>query len=52
LIGYARQSPTLDVLNRIVRALGVTLAELFRPLDHPYRVRFRKRRVDFSNQNR
>jgi len=29
------QTPTLDVINRIARALGVTLVELFKPLDSP-----------------
>jgi transcriptional regulator with XRE-family HTH domain len=39
-----RQTPTLDMLNRVARGLGVTLAEFFSPLDEPYRARFRKRR--------
>ena len=39
-----QQTPTLDLLNRLARALGVTLAEFFAPLDQPYRVRFRKAR--------
>lgn len=37
-----RQTPTLDLLNRIARGLEVTLKELFGPFDQPYRVRFRK----------
>ena len=45
-----RQTPTLDLLNRLARALGVTLAEFFSPLDQPYRVRFRKQRRDFRRR--
>jgi transcriptional regulator with XRE-family HTH domain len=41
-----RQTPTLDLLNRLARALGVTMAEFFSPLNKPYRLRFRKRRRD------
>jgi transcriptional regulator with XRE-family HTH domain len=41
-----RQTPTLDLLNRLAHAFGVTLAEFFAPLDQPYRIRFRKRRRD------
>ncbi len=41
-----QQSPTLDVVNRLGRALGVTLATFFAPLDVPFRLRFRKRRSD------
>ncbi len=41
-----RQTPTLDVVNRLARAVGVTLAELFAPFDRPYRLRSRKRRED------
>ena len=41
-----QQTPTLDVVNRLARGLGVTLAEFFATLDQPYRVRFRKRRRD------
>ena len=41
-----QQTPTLDVVNRLARALGVTLAEFFVPLDEPYRLRSRKRRSD------
>lgn len=39
-----RQPP--DMVNRLARALGVTLAEFFAPLNHPYRLRFRKARRD------
>jgi transcriptional regulator with XRE-family HTH domain len=45
-----RQTPTLDVINRLARALGVTLAEFFSPLDQPYRVRHRKVRRDSRAQ--
>ena len=38
-------APTLVVLNGSARALGVTLAEFFGPLDQPYRVRRRKARA-------
>lgn len=41
-----QQTPTLDMLNRVARALGVTLADFFAPLDQPYRARFRKPRRD------
>ena len=41
-----RQTPTLDLVNRLARALNVTLAEFFAPLDQPFRLRFRKRRTD------
>jgi transcriptional regulator with XRE-family HTH domain len=41
-----RQTPTLDMLNRVARGLDVTLAEFFSTLDEPYRARFRKRRRD------
>lgn len=41
-----QQTPTLDVVNRLARALGVTLATFFEPLDQPYRVRRRKVRRD------
>jgi hypothetical protein len=36
----------LSTLNRVARALGVTLAAFFAPLDQPYRARFRKPRRD------
>ena len=41
-----RQTPTLDVINRLARALGVTLAEFFAPFDESFRVRSRKPRSD------
>jgi transcriptional regulator with XRE-family HTH domain len=41
-----RQTPILDMLNRVARALGVTLADFFSPLDEPYRVRVGKPRRD------
>ena len=41
-----QQTPTLDVVNRLARALGVTLAEFFRPLDEPFRRRSRKPRSE------
>ncbi len=41
-----QQTPTLDVVNRLARAFGVTLAEFFRPLDEPFRRRSRKPRSD------
>ncbi len=41
-----RQTPTVDVVNRLARALGVTLAEFFAPFDGPFRVRSRKPRSD------
>jgi transcriptional regulator with XRE-family HTH domain len=41
-----RQSPTVDVVNRLARALGVSLAEFFAPFDRPFRVRSRKPRRD------
>ena len=44
-----RQTPTVDVVNRVARALGVTLAEFFSPFNQPYRVRFRKRRRDLPS---
>jgi transcriptional regulator with XRE-family HTH domain len=37
-----RQATTLDLLNRLARALGVTLADFFSPFEGPYRPRFRK----------
>ena len=46
------QTPTLDVVNRLARALGVTLAEFFAPFDQQYRLRFRKRRRDQQRQGR
>jgi len=46
-----RQTPTMDVINRLGRALGVTLAEFFAPLNQPYRVRRRKIRRDASRRH-
>jgi transcriptional regulator with XRE-family HTH domain len=46
----AEQTPTLDVLNRLARALDVTLAEFFSTFDRPFRARFRKRRRDVPQQ--
>ena len=47
-----QQTPTLDVVNRLARALGVTLAAFFAPLDQPYRVRRRKARHDSDRTSR
>jgi len=47
-----RQTPTLDVVNRLARALGVTLAKFFSPFDEPYRVRFRKARRDLQRRSK
>ena len=41
-----QQTPTVDVVNRLARALGMTLAKFFAPLDESYRLRFRKPRSD------
>jgi hypothetical protein len=41
-----RQTPTMDVVNRLARATGVILAEFFSPFDQPYSVRQRKPRRD------
>ncbi len=41
-----RQTPTVDVVNRLARALRVTLAEFFAPFDESFRVRSRKQRSD------
>ena len=41
-----QQAPTLDVVNRLARALDVTLASLFSPFDQHFRMRFRKPRQD------
>jgi transcriptional regulator with XRE-family HTH domain len=41
---HGHQAPTLDVINRLARALNVTVAELFRPLDRPFRRRVRARK--------
>jgi transcriptional regulator with XRE-family HTH domain len=47
-----RQTPTLDLLNRLARALDLTLAEFFEPFDQPYRVRFRRPRRDLQRRSR
>ena len=47
-----RQTPTMDVVNRLARALDVTLAKFFSPLDQPYRVRHRKVRRDALRASR
>jgi len=47
-----RQTPTLDLLNRLARAFEITLAEFFEPLDQPYRVRFRRLRRDLHRRSR
>jgi transcriptional regulator with XRE-family HTH domain len=41
-----RQTPTLDVVNRLATALKVTLAELFGPFDRRFRIRARRTRSD------
>lgn len=41
-----RQTPTMDVVNRLARGCGVTLAEFFAPLHQQFRVRSRKQRSD------
>lgn len=40
-----QQTPTLDVVNRLARALNVTVAAMFAPFDRPYRRRLRARSV-------
>ena len=40
---HGQQTPTLDVVNRLARALNVTVSALFQPLDRPYRRRLRAR---------
>jgi transcriptional regulator with XRE-family HTH domain len=47
-----RQTPTLDMLNRVARGLNVTLADFFSPLNQPYRARFRKRRHDLHRRSK
>jgi transcriptional regulator with XRE-family HTH domain len=47
-----RQTPTVDVVNRLARALGVTLAEFFSVFDESYRLRFRKERRDLKRVGR
>lgn len=41
-----RQTPTMDVVNRLAKGCGVTLAEFFAPFDQTFRVRSRKQRND------
>ena len=41
-----QQTPTMDVVNRLARALGVTVSEFCAPFDEPYRLRVRKQRSD------
>jgi hypothetical protein len=41
-----------DMLNRVARRLGVTLAGFFSPLDKPYRARFRKPRHDLRRRSK
>ena len=40
------QTPTLDVVNRLARALRVSLAEFFAPFDRGFRARRRRARID------
>lgn len=47
-----RQTPTVDVVNRIAQALDVTLAEFFSVFDDAYRRRFRKERRDLKRPGR
>ena len=47
-----QQTPTMDVVNRVARALGMTLARFFAPFDQPYRVRQRKARRDARRAGR
>lgn len=35
-----------DVVNRLARALRITISRMFAPLNETYRVQFRKRRSD------
>ena len=42
-----QQTPTLDVVNRLARALKVSLAELFQPFDRAFRSRRRRARDDY-----
>lgn len=41
-----RQTPTMDVVNRLARACRVTLADFFAPFDKPFRRQSRKPRAD------
>lgn len=47
-----RQTPTMDLVNRLVRALSVTLAEFFGPFDQPYRARSRHPRRDYHRRRK
>ena len=47
-----RQTPTVGVVNRLARALRVTLGEFFAPFDEPVRVRSRKQRSDAKSRSR
>jgi transcriptional regulator with XRE-family HTH domain len=47
-----KQTPTLDVVNRLATALKVTLAELFAPLDRRFRSRARRERSDVPRTRR
>jgi transcriptional regulator with XRE-family HTH domain len=40
-----RRGPSLDVIGRLALGLGVTVAELFAPLESDYKPRHRKRGV-------
>jgi transcriptional regulator with XRE-family HTH domain len=41
-----RQTPTMDVVNRVARACRVTLADFFAPFDKAFRRQSRKQRAD------
>ena len=47
-----RQSLMLDVVNRLARALGVTLVTFCTPLDAPFRLLFRKPRSETREPRR
>jgi transcriptional regulator with XRE-family HTH domain len=47
-----QQTPTLDMLNRVARGLGVTLAEFCSSFDQPYRLRSRKPRRDLHRRSK
>jgi len=47
-----RQTPTLDLVNRLARALGLTLADLFAPFETRYTARRRKARAAPSTRTR
>jgi transcriptional regulator with XRE-family HTH domain len=44
------QTPTLDVVNRLAGALGVTLAEFFAPFDKPFKPQSRRPRKDYTSR--